>query len=211
MTTQVWFAFLAACLAISISPGPGAFASMASGLRNGFLRGYWVVLGLQLGILFLLGIVAVGVGALVLSSVAAFEILRWGGAAYLAWLGISQWFSQGVFDPVKAEGERQSRRALLVRGFLVDASNPKALLFLFAVVPQFIDPALPLLPQYAAAGGTMVAVDMIVMAGYTLLAARAVRWLQSPVLARRTSRGFGLLFLGAAASLATFRRSASAL
>ncbi|HEX5394667.1 MAG TPA: LysE family transporter [Rhodocyclaceae bacterium] len=211
MPFDIWLAFLVACLAISISPGPGAFASMAAGLRNGFLRGYWVVLGLQLGILFLLGIVAVGVGALVLSSVAAFEVLRWGGAIYLAWLGIAQWFNGGIFDPVHTEGEQQSRRTLLIRGFLVDASNPKALLFLFAVVPQFIDPALPLLPQYAAAASTVVAVDMLIMAIYTVLAARAVQWLQSPTLARRTSKGFGLLFLGAAASLATFRRSGSAL
>lgn len=207
MPYNIWLAFLAACLAISISPGPGAFASMAAGLRNGFMRGYWVVIGLQIGILFLLSIVAVGVGALVLSSVAAFEILRWGGAAYLAWLGICQWRNNGAFDPVHAEGEIQSRRALLLRGFLVDASNPKALLFLFAVVPQFIDPALPLLPQYAVATSTVVGVDMAIMAIYTILAARAVQWLQSPVVARRTSQSFGLLFIGAALSLATFRRT----
>ena len=211
MSLQLWLAFLPASLAISLSPGPGAFASMASGLRNGFLRGYWVVFGLQLGILAIVGIVAAGVGALILSSVLAFEVLRWVGVVYLAWLGLMQFRSDGVLNLQAGTGEQppESRRALLFKGFLVDATNPKGLLFLFAVLPQFIDPAQPLPGQYAVLAATIVVVDMIVMAGYTFLAARAMHWLASPRHVRWAGRGFGLLFLSTAIGLAFFRRHAT--
>lgn len=209
MSLQLWLAFLPASLAISLSPGPGAFASMASGLRNGFLRGYWVVIGLQLGILAIVGVVAAGVGALILSSVLAFEILRWVGVAYLAWLGILQFRADGVLR-FQGDGQgRETRRALVLKGFLVDATNPKGLLFLFAVMPQFIEPTSPLMPQYGTLAATIVTVDMIVMAGYTLLAARAMHWLESPQRVRWAGRGFGLLFLSTAIGLAVFRRHAT--
>jgi homoserine/homoserine lactone efflux protein len=206
MALTVWLAFLAASLGISLSPGPGAFASMAAGMRNGFARGYWVVIGLQLGIVAILTVVAAGVGTLIVSSAAAFELLRWAGVAYLAWLGIMQWRSRASALPMRAEAGPQTRRALLLRGFLVDTTNPKALLFLLAVVPQFIDPARPLPPQYLILTATIVAIDMAVMAVYTILAARILRLLQHPRQVRLVNRGFGLLFLGAAAGLAAFRR-----
>lgn len=205
MSLQSWLAFLLASLAISLSPGPGAFASMAAGLRNGFLRGYWVVFGLQLGILVLLALAAAGIGALVAASPAAFALLRWCGAAYLLWLAWRQWRDHGHLARLVAGQGRQRRRELLLRGFLVDATNPKGLLFFLAVVPQFIEPARPLAPQYGAIALTVVAVDMAVMAGYTLLAARALAWLQSPRRLRWASRGFALLFLAAALGLALFR------
>jgi len=209
MPPHLWLAFLSASLAISLSPGPGAFASMAAGLRNGFLRGYWVVVGLQLGILALLAVVAAGVGALIVSSPAAFEILRWTGVAYLFWLAWGQWRSDGSLESLTAGNGRQRRRELIARGFLVDATNPKGLLFFFAVVPQFLEPDLALGPQYATIAATVIAVDMTVMAGYTYLAARAMHWLESPRRVRWVSRGFSLLFILTATSLALFRHHAT--
>ena len=94
----------------------------------------------------------------------------------------------------------------MLRGFLVDVSNPKALLFLLAIVPQFLDPARPLLLQYLILGATMITVDMLIMAAYTGLALRVLGWLSAPAHLRLANRGFGLLFLVAAFSLAAFRR-----
>jgi homoserine/homoserine lactone efflux protein len=97
--------------------------------------------------------------------------------------------------------------SLVFRGFLVNVSNPKALVFMLAVLPQFINPHAPLLPQYVAITVTMVTVDMLVMAGYTGLASRVLRLLRTPKQQKRLNRTFAGLFIGAATFLATLRRA----
>ena len=96
----------------------------------------------------------------------------------------------------------------MLRGFLVNATNPKGLLFMLAVLPQFIDPARPQLPQYAICAGTLIFTDFVVMSGYTGLAARVLRLLRAPHHLRAMNRAFGGLFVAAGALLATFRRAA---
>ena len=118
---------------------------------------------------------------------------------------------QAAPDEIAAgEGERPLGRplTLVLRGFLVNASNPKAIIFILAVLPQFLDPKAPLLVQYLLMAATMVAVDLVVMAGYTGLAARVLRALRSPRQQRILNRTFGGLFVAAAALLATVRRTA---
>jgi hypothetical protein len=97
---------------------------------------------------------------------------------------------------------------LIFRGFLVNISNPKALVFMLAVLPQFIDPHAPLLAQYLIIGVTMICVDLIVMAGYTGLASRVLRLLRTPKQQKRMNRTFAGLFIGAAAFMATLRKAA---
>ena len=106
-----------------------------------------------------------------------------------------------------AESGSTSARKLLLRGFVVNASNPKAIVFILAVLPQFIAPAQPLLPQYVLMTATMVLVDLVVMAAYTGLAARVLRLLRSPRQQRLLNRTFGSLFAAAAALLATVRHA----
>ena len=97
---------------------------------------------------------------------------------------------------------------MVLRGFLVNASNPKATVFMLAVLPQFLDPALPLVPQYTILSATMIGVDIVVMGVYTLLAARLLAFWREPKHLRRVHRAFGVLFIGVAALLASFRRAA---
>jgi homoserine/homoserine lactone efflux protein len=97
--------------------------------------------------------------------------------------------------------------SLVFRGFLVNVSNPKALVFMLAVLPQFINPHEALLPQYVTITVTMITVDMLVMAGYTGLASRVLRLLRTPKQQKRLNRTFAGLFLGAATFLATLRRA----
>ncbi len=91
MKPETWFALFVASWAISLAPGAGAVAAMSSGLRHGLRRGYWTLSGLQLGVLFQLAVVAIGLGAIIAASSLAFEIIRWLGVAYLCWLGIRHW------------------------------------------------------------------------------------------------------------------------
>ncbi|SDI25515.1 LysE family transporter [Pseudomonas panipatensis] len=207
MLASTWFAFFIACWIISLSPGAGAIASMSCGLQYGFLRGYWNALGLQIGLALQIAIVAAGVGALLATSALAFSLIKWFGVLYLVYLAWRQWTAAP--QALSASAERPIGRplSLVLRGFLVNSSNPKAVVFMLAVLPQFIDPHQPLLAQYLIMGITMICVDLIVMAGYTGLAARVLRALRSPRQQTLMNRTFATLFVGAAALLATVRRA----
>jgi homoserine/homoserine lactone efflux protein len=208
MALNTWLAYFAACWVISLSPGAGAIASMSSGLNYGFRRGYWNAVGLQLALALQIAVVAAGVGALLAASAPAFALIKWFGVAYLAYLGWKQW--RAPLDALAADGAvRPLGRplTLVLRGFVVNASNPKAIVFILAVLPQFLDPARPLLAQYLAMAATMIGVDLIVMAGYTGLAARVLRLLRTPRQQRLLNRTFAALFLAAAGLLALVRRA----
>ncbi|MVV49270.1 threonine transporter RhtB [Pseudomonas sp. PB120] len=210
MELQTWLAFFAACWVISLSPGAGAIASMSSGLQYGFWRGYWNALGLQLGLALQIAIVGAGVGAILAASATAFHAIKWFGVAYLVYLAVKQWRALPSDMSDNAAVRPIGKPLVLVfRGFLVNISNPKALVFMLAVLPQFIDPHAPLLAQYLIIGVTMVCVDLIVMAGYTGLASKVLRLLRTPKQQQRMNRTFAGLFIGAAAFMATLRRAAT--
>jgi homoserine/homoserine lactone efflux protein len=208
MALETWLAFFVACWVISLSPGAGAIASMSAGLQYGFWRGYWTALGLQVGLALQIVIVAAGVGAILATSALAFSLIKWFGVLYLVYLGYRQWRALPS-DLATESSERPLGRplTLVLRGFLVNISNPKAIIFMLAVLPQFVNPQAPLLAQYWVMGVTMICVDLIVMAGYTGLASRVLRVLRSPRQQRLMNRCFGVLFVGAAALLATVRRA----
>ncbi len=208
MALQTWLAYFAACWVISLSPGAGAIASMSSGLNYGFRRGYWNAVGLQLALALQIAIVAAGVGAILATSELAFALIKWFGVAYLAYLGWKQWRAP-VGELADASAVRPLGRplTLVLRGFAVNASNPKAIVFILAVLPQFLDPARPLLAQYLLMAATMVGVDLVVMAGYTGLAARVLGLLRTPRQQRLLNRTFASLFVAAAGLLALIRRT----
>ncbi len=210
MTIETWLAFLVACWIISLSPGAGAIASMSSGLNYGFVRGYWTALGLQLGLLLQIGVVAAGVGALLATSELAFTLIKWFGVGYLLYLAWRQWRAAPMDMSITPVGRPIGRPLnLVLRGFLINASNPKAVVFMLAVLPQFLDLSRPLLTQYLVIAATMVVVDLIVMAGYTGLAARVLRLLRSPRQQKILNRSFAGLFAGAAGLLTLVRRTAA--
>jgi homoserine/homoserine lactone efflux protein len=158
-----------------------------------------------------LALVAVGLGAAVASSVVAFNVVKWIGVLYLVYLAVRQWRS--VTTDLRAKIGTTvdgGRLGLLTRGFLVNATNPKSLVFFLAVLPQFVVPTAPLLPQYLVIGMTMVAVDLVVMGLYTGLAVRLVEWLHTPRQQTILNRVFSGLFATAAVVLSLMRRSATA-
>lgn len=208
MSLDMWLAFFAACWVISLSPGAGAIASMSSGLQYGFWRGYWNVIGLQLALAAQIAIVAAGVGAVLTASELAFNLIKWFGVGYLVYLAVKQWRLRPTAIEAETAGQPIRVLALIAKGFLVNASNPKAIVFILAVLPQFLDPAAPLLPQYLLMTATMIGVDMLVMAGYTGLAARVLRFLRTPRQQRLLNRSFAGMFAGAASLLSLVHRNA---
>jgi len=181
-------------------------AAMSAGLNNGFARGYFMTLGLILGITTQLVLVGAGLGALIAASSFGFALVKWLGVAYLIYLGVQQWRAPAR-PLVQETGAPQSRGKLVLRGWGINATNPKGTVFLLAVVPQFLALQEPLTPQYAVIGATLCFTDLVVMAGYTLLAARVLTALRSPRQLRIVNRTFGAMFILAGSVLAIFKRA----
>ena len=203
MTLTVWFSLLLSCVVISLTPGAGAINTMSNSLAEGWRRSFWGILGQQLALLIHIAIVAAGVGLLVARSPLLFAIIRYAGAAYLAYLGIRMLIARVAEPDPEAEAHAsESRGSLIRRGLWVNLLNPKAIVFFLAFIPSFIDLDAAPLPQYLALIATVVAVDIAVMWFVFALAAKPFRRLT------RTSRGqrilnivFGFLFLGVAVLL----------
>ena len=206
MSFQIWLGFMLACWAISISPGAGAIASMSSGLNYGFRHGYSNAIGLQLALALQIMIVAAGVGVLFATTSWAFLVVKWFGVIYLLYLAYKQWTAPIQNIEIKQETIYQSRRSLMLNGFVVNMSNPKAIVFLLAVLPQFLDLNRPQWPQYAIMAFTMITIDLIVMAGYTGLAAKVLRLLRSPKQQKYLNRSFAIMFAVAALLLSSIHQ-----
>jgi homoserine/homoserine lactone efflux protein len=203
MPLSTWITFVLAAVVIAISPGSGAVLSMASGLAHGVRKASATVLGLQLGLLLIFAIAGAGVGSLLLASELAFSVVNTIGAQYLIYLGVSQWRANpapaaAVDSAAPAATPAFGRRVLT--GFLTNATNPKGIIFMVAVLPQFISRHAPLLPQLLILGATMVTIDTVVMHGYALLASSMQRYFRDARALKKQNRFFGgvLVFMGGA-------------
>lgn len=205
MSLSLWLGFLVAAILIAVSPGPGAAASMSAGLRYGYGATLRVIFGLQSALIIQLAIVAVGLGALLTASTLAFDIVKFAGAAYLIWLGVQKWRSAP--QEIDENAAVAAPEGLFMEGLLVNLTNPKAVVFMSALMPQFIDPSRSQWPQFLIIGLTMCGVDTVVMSGYALLATRLRRWLHDPRALKAQNRFFGGIFVGAGALLAASGRS----
>ncbi|BFI68241.1 homoserine/homoserine lactone efflux protein [Yersinia pseudotuberculosis] len=205
MTLDWWLTYLLTTLILSLSPGSGAINTMSTAISHGTRGVVASIGGLQLGLAVHIVLVGVGLGALVSQSLLAFEILKWLGAAYLIWLGIQQWRAAGSLD-LHALANSMPRRKLFKRAVFVNLTNPKSIVFLAALFPQFVLPQQPQVVQYLILGSTSVIVDIIVMIGYATLATRIARWIKSPQQMKLLNRIFGGLFMLIGALLATARK-----
>ncbi len=208
MSLSVWLAFLVAAILIAVTPGAGAVTSISTGLRHGVLAALRAIAGLQTALTLQLIVVAAGLGALLATSATAFLVVKLLGAAYLIWLGWQKWHAAPVPLDSDAASTGKSVRGLYWQGVLVNLTNPKAIVFIAALVPQFIDPHQAQLPQFVIIGLTMCGVDTIVMTGYASLASRLRPWLREPRALRAQNRFFGAIFALAGALLAFSSRPA---
>ncbi|MDF3094879.1 MULTISPECIES: LysE family translocator [Burkholderia cepacia complex] len=195
------------------TPGPTVLLALTNGSRYGVRRAAYGFAGAMLSDFVLIVAVALGLGALLMASAFWFSVVKWLGAAYLAYVGIRLLTSTGSFDVAAAQGDTASGRAgrnasIFAKSFLTAVTNPKGYLFFSAFLPQFLDPAAPLAPQYVALAVTFALLDGAVMFGYALLGARAVRLLKRSG-ALWLERTCGAMLLALAGSLALYRRHAA--
>ena len=147
--------------------------------------------------------------AVLARSETLFTAIKSLGTVYLAYLGITSFFSSATDIAVSGTVESSTGRRLFGQGFLVGASNPKALLFFGALFPQFLIPGAPQAPQFLVLGATFIFFELAWLTIYALSASKAKRWLQQPRRAKLFNRAAGVVYLLAAAVLATGKRSAT--
>ena len=202
MSWSLWLTLVATGALISFTPGAGAVNTMANSLGSGWTRSIWGILGQQVALLAHIAVVAAGVGVLIASSPVLFDVIRYAGAAYLVLLGVRQFRSRAAAAGV-ADVAPEPASSMFRRGLLVNLTNPKAVVFFLAFMPQFIRPEQPLLPQYAVLAATVVTIDVVVMWFFFAAAARGLgRLTQRESGQRALNRVFGGLFVGVGVLLA---------
>lgn len=211
MDWHIWLAYFVASWAIALSPGSGAVLSMSHGLAYGVRQASATILGLQAGLAIILLVAGAGIGALLLASGTAFMVVKMLGAAYLLWLGFKQWQApvlpaQDAASP--AQVAPLSARQRFMRGLFTNATNPKGIVFMVAVLPQFLRTDRPLWLQLLILLATTLSVDLVVMHGYAALASSLRRWLSSERTQRVQNRVLGGVLMAMGASLAFVGRVA---
>lgn len=199
-------AFALAALVLAITPGPGIAYVVARTVAGGRSEGLASCFGTAIGGLLHVLAAALGLSLLIAQSALAFAVLKYLGAAYLAYLGIRLLVRKEAAFAVKAVRSQGARRALL-EGIVVEALNVKTALFFLAFLPQFVAPADPLVPQLVLLGSVCVALNTLVDVVAVFTAARLLR--SGParaVRARLMTRASGFTMLGLGAWLALARR-----
>ncbi|MGQ3211270.1 LysE family translocator [Shinella sp.] len=211
MTSVTLFAFAAVAFIGIATPGPTVLLALTNGSRYGMRRALPGMIGAVLSDFVLIGAVALGLGALLAASEFWFSVVKWLGAAYLAFLGIQMLRSTGsigrALDDAQSAG-RTTAKAIFTKSFLVAVTNPKGYLFFSAFLPQFIDPSAPQAQQYMLLALVFAAIDFMVMVGYAALGTQAVRVLKTSG-AAWLDRICGGALLALAGSLAFYRRAAN--
>ncbi|MDR5855684.1 LysE family translocator [Caballeronia sp. LZ062] len=210
MSLHVWWLFVATVFVISAIPGPNMLLVMTHGARFGLRRSFATMAGCLTALVLMLSVSAAGLGVFLQAWPRLFDALRLIGAAYLVWLGVKSWRAKAsavAVDESSHDARAQSAKpaALYRNGFLIAGSNPKSILFAAALLPQFIDAARPVLPQFAVLVATLAVIEVSWYAVYAGLGARIGEKLKSAAVAQAFNRLTGGVFVGFGAMMALLK------
>lgn len=206
MTTEAWFIYLMLVIVATLSPGPAVLFIMSNATMHGWQKAIFIAFGNIVGLLFL-GIIAVtGLGVILQTSEYIFNIIKYIGAVYLIYLGIKLILQKNsninnIQDKISTK--RISSKKVFLQAFAVAISNPKAIVFLTALFPQFINIEETLIPQFSMLIGTLMFFSFLFLMMYALLAHKAKNWLNKPNRMKVMNRTSGSIFIGLGVLLAT--------
>ena len=207
MTFEFWLVYAIAAIGLSLTPGPNGLLSLSHGVRFGLARTVFTVAGGVSGFMVLVAASLAGMGALLAASETAFTIAKWIGAVYLVYLGIRLWRAPAAAVSARTDDMPAAEAGavrLFTQGFLVAVSNPKALIFFAAFLPQFMVQGASYWLQLVVLGGTFAVVEFcyeLVLAG---MAQKIAPWLTHH--GRWFNRIAGATFIGIGGLLATANR-----
>ncbi|WP_428610485.1 LysE family translocator [Sedimenticola sp.] len=202
-----YLTFLLIALVATASPGPAVLLAVTNAVTLGMRRTLVAILGNVAGIVLLAALSSIGLGALIHTSEAVFQLVKWVGGLYLIYLGIRLWRSGLGRLPVgEVAVAARSPAQLFFQAFMVAVSNPKAIAFCTALFPQFIEPTAAMLPQFALLAGTFGLLSFTFLLSYALMASRCRGWLHNSSWGVRFNRITGGLFVGFGSLLLTTER-----
>jgi len=208
MPLDHWLAFTAAAIIVLLIPGPTVLLVVSYALGHGRRSANATVAGVALGDFTAMTASMLGVGALLLASATLFTAVKWVGALYLIYLGIRLWRAPVVGDGlVEAPPARPFR--IFLHAYAVTALNPKSIIFFVAFLPQFLDPASPLVTQLLIFEATFLVGATLNAFGYAMMAAAARRTIRRPAVQRAVNRVGGSLLIGAGCLAAAWKRAAA--
>lgn len=206
VSVELWLAFAAAAAVMILIPGPTTLMVMGHTMASGWRIGSLSLIGVTLGDIGAIALSVLGFSALLATSADAFNAMKWIGAAYLVWLGVKLWRApRADLTPVN-EG-RSSAGHAIAQTFLVTLLNPKGILFFAAFLPQFIDPAKPLLPQVVVLTLTLNVLAAAIQGCWIATMGRARSRIMSPRTLKTMNRAGGAMLVGAGLLTASLKRS----
>ena len=208
MSLELWIAFTLASAALLAVPGPTVLVVISYALGKGRASALATVPGVALGDFTAMTVSLLGAGAILAASTTLFTVLKLAGAVYLVWLGIQLWRAGASLGELTALRQQADRPRMFWNAYVVTALNPKSVVFFVAFVPQFVDPAAPMLAQFAILEATFVLLAAINAAIWALLAGQMRARLHRPSALRLVHRIGGSFLIGAGLLTALTRRTA---
>lgn len=207
--------FAPVAVAIALTPGPNNFCGLNNGIRAGIGAALVATVGRAAAFAIFLTVSAVGLGAMLLASEAAFSAVKWGGACYLFWLGWRAWRSREFSGLALAQdGETLTHdpapirlRALVMQEFLLGITNPKAIILFAAIFPQFIDPSQPAARQFLVLGTVYLCAEFVATAVYATGGRQIRRFIRTSRGVVRLNKATGAFFMGAGGLLLATNRN----
>jgi len=203
MRWEVWLLFVMTEAVLCITPGPAVLFVLSQAIQRGPGKSAWGIGGILCANTMYFALSATSLGAMIVASYKLFFLIKWLGAAYLVYLGLRSFFGKAsVMALPESNAESRTGPRILRDGFLLQAANPKALLFFTAILPQFIDAHHNVIFQIVVLGITSVVVEFFVLSIYGQFAGRALATARSPRFEKVTNRIAGSLLIGAGIGLA---------
>jgi homoserine/homoserine lactone efflux protein len=208
MSWEIWALFALTETALCFTPGPAVLLVLSQGLARGTASSIRSNLGILAGNMMYFVLSGTSLGAVLLASYELFSVIRWVGAAYLIWLGITAFVGRSqVLSVAPSQSAPAHAGRIFVNGFVLQASNPKALVFFTALLPQFIDPRGSVGAQVAILAVTSVVIEFFVLLAYGALAGRLTMLAKRPRFATLANRIAGSMLITAGVGMARLRRA----